>query len=193
MSWQAVTWVLEHSEAELGSRLVLLSIASHANREGHSAYPSLDTITRETLMSRREIIYCIQSLEEKGELHVDRGGGRGNPNHYSLPFVRSWIEKVQAPAGRFSKKERVQGLHRLLKGKGATDTVKGAICNNKGCNPPSLSAKESDTSSLQPLENRNNKEPSLASTAASLSFPERSKGKTIEEQKAELRQKGFIQ
>jgi biotin operon repressor len=189
VSWQAVTWVLEQSEAELGSRLVLLSIASHANREGLSAYPSLDTIGRETLMSRREIIYCIQSLEEKGELHVDRGGGRGNPNHYSLPFVRSWLGKVQS-AG---KKERVQGLHRLLSTKGATDSVKGAICNNKGCNAPPLNQAESDTSPLQPLENRNNKEPYCGEVPVSSSSLERSKGKTLDEQKAELRARGFLQ
>lgn len=189
LSWQAVTWVLEQSEAELGSRLVLLSIASHANREGLSAFPSLDTITRETLMSKREVIYCVQSLEEKGELHVDRGGGRGNPNHYSLPFVRSWLDKIQSSP----KKERVQGLHRLGSRKGAIGPVKGAICDNKGCNDLEVKPKESTTSLLQPLENGKDKEPSFGKTLSNLSFPERSKGKTWEEQKAEMKQKGFLQ
>lgn len=179
MSWQAVTWVLEQSEAELGSRLVLLSIASHANREGHSAFPSLDTITRETLMSRREVIYCIQAMEEKGELHVDRGGGRGNPNSYTLPFVKGWLE-------------RVQSLHSLAGRKGATRRVKGAICNTKGCNPPKLSQAES-TDSSDNRYNGKDKERSLREVASNLSFPERSKSKTWEEQKALLRQKGYLQ
>lgn len=180
LSWQAVTWVLEQSEAELGSRLVLLSIASHANREGHSAFPSLDTITRETLMSRREVIYCIQAMEEKGELHIDRGGGRGNPNSYTLPFVKGWLE-------------RVQSLHSLSKRKGATGRIKGAIYDNKGCNQPKVKPKESETSTLQPLENGKDKEPSFGKTLSNLSFPEQSKAKSWEEQKAALRQKGFLQ
>ncbi len=97
LSWQAVTWVLEQSEATLGSRLVLLSIASHSNREGKNAFPSLDTIAREALLCRREVMYCVQSLEELGELRVHRGIGRGNPNHYELPRVPVWLEKVQCP------------------------------------------------------------------------------------------------
>jgi hypothetical protein len=119
MSWQAVTWVLEFSEAEGYSRLVLISIASHANREGKSAFPSMDTIARETLTSRREVIYCIQKLEEMGELHVQRGIGRGNPNHYDLPHVSRWLEKVH-------------NMHQLEEGKGAREKIKGANKAVKG-------------------------------------------------------------
>ena len=91
MSWQAVTWVLERSEATLGSRLVLLSIASHSNREGRQAWPSVDTISLEAKLSRREVQYCVRELEDSGELHCVRGGGRGHSNHYELPFVAEWL------------------------------------------------------------------------------------------------------
>lgn len=179
MSWQAVTWVLENSEATLGSRLVILAIASHANREGKNSFPSLDTLAREVLLSRREVIYAVQSLEELGELSVHRGIGRGNPNHYELPRVTAWLEKVQ-------------GLHQLEASKGAMRKLKGAIRNNKRCNPPALKLAESSISRLQPLE-----EPSKAITvrqvSKSLSIPEPSKSKPWEQQVAELREKGFIQ
>ena len=183
MSWQAVTWVLENSEATLGSRLVLLSIASHANREGKSAFPSLDTIVLETLLSRREVIYAVQSLEELGELRVERGIGRGNPNNYELPRVAPWLEKVQ-------------GLHQLEKQKGASRKIKGAIHNNKRCNPPDVKSEESTTSPLQPLENR--KDLTVKTVAKSLSIPRTVKTQTEliaerDRQIAAMRERGYIQ
>ena len=137
MSWQAVTWVLECSESTLGSRLTMLSIASHANREGRNAFPSIDTIAKESLLSRREIIYAIQAMEELGELRVHRGIGRGNPNHYELPLVERWLQKVQS-------------LHQLGETKGARPKIKGANQNTKRCNDLALNSKDSETSSLQP-------------------------------------------
>lgn len=183
MSWQAVTWVLENSEATLGSRLVMLSIASHANREGKSAFPSLDTIALETLLSRREVIYAVQSLEELGELRIERGIGRGNPNNYELPRVAAWLEKVQ-------------GLHQLEKTKGASRKIKGAIHDNKRCNPPSVKTKESTTSTLQPLENR--KDLTVKSVAKSLSIPRTAKNQPEllaerDRQIAAMREKGYLQ
>jgi len=89
MSWQAVTWVLEQSQATLGSRLVLLSIASHANREGHNSWPAVETICLETRLSRREVQYCLRQLEELGELKTR--AKRGRPNMYDLPLVTTWL------------------------------------------------------------------------------------------------------
>ncbi len=96
MSWQAVTWVLENSVSRVGSRLVLLSIASHANREGHSAFPSLKTIAIEAHLSKVQVIHCISELETLGELVVVRGGvnGRGNVNHYTLAKVEKWVNSL---------------------------------------------------------------------------------------------------
>ncbi len=91
MSWQAVTWVLEHSEATLGSRLVLISIASHANREGRQSWPSVATVSLEAGLTRREVQYCLRTLESSGELLCKRGGGRGISNRYELPLVEKWL------------------------------------------------------------------------------------------------------
>ncbi len=89
MSWQAVTWVLEFSEATLGSRLVLLSIASHANREGRNSWPSVATICGEARLTRREVQYCLRELEKIGELKtIQRSGGS---SMYHLPNVEFWI------------------------------------------------------------------------------------------------------
>ena len=185
MSWQAVTWVLEFSESTSYSRLVMIAIASHANREGKNAFPSLDTIAQEARISRREVIYCIQAMEEAGELIVFRGIGRGNPNHYELPQVESWLEKVHA-------------MHQLEGTKGARKSIKGANQHTKGANRTQkqvLNLLESSKSKTERLE------PSKAikvieEVSQSLSIPEPSKAiprEAIEAQKAELRRRGFLQ
>jgi hypothetical protein len=89
VSWQAVTWVLEKSEARLGSRLVLLSIASHANREGRDSWPSVNMICLECRLSRREVQYALRALENNGELRTTEI--RGRSNRYSIPQVEQWI------------------------------------------------------------------------------------------------------
>ena len=92
MSWQAVTWVLEFSEARLGSRLVLISIASHANREGREAWPSLKTLALESKIDKSQVIRCVRDLEGIGELRVKRDTGRSRTNHYEIPPVAQWVE-----------------------------------------------------------------------------------------------------
>jgi Helix-turn-helix domain len=186
MSWQAVTWVLEFSESTSYSRLVLIAIASHANREGKNAFPSLDTIALEARVSRREVVYCVQELEEKGELAVIRGIGRGNPNHYELRHVAQWLEKVH-------------DMHQLEKGKGAQETVKGANRRTKGANTTQkqvsslLESSKSKTERLEP-----SKALTVKAVANSFSIPEPSKSTAqlraeADRQLAALREKGYIQ
>jgi DNA-binding transcriptional MocR family regulator len=76
MSIQAVSWVLKHSEAQLGARLVLISIANHADADGSNAFPSVGSIAAETRMSERQVQRAICTLERQGHLTVRRGEGR---------------------------------------------------------------------------------------------------------------------
>ena len=186
MSWQAVTWVLEFSESTGYSRLVMIAIASHANREGKNAFPSLDTIALEARISRREVIYCVQSMEELGELRVTRGIGRGNPNSYEFPHVEQWLQKVHA-------------VHQSEEGKGAQKSRKGANKHTKGANSAQkqvlnlLEYEKSKTERLEPSKARTVKE-----LASLVSVPEPSKPKAEfiaerDRQLAALREKGYIQ
>ncbi len=92
MTVQAISWVLEHAEAEGLERLVLLTIANHADRVGANASPSLATIMHEARISRSAVIRCISRLEASGELIVQRGRGPSGPNRqrrnlYAIPGV----------------------------------------------------------------------------------------------------------
>jgi hypothetical protein len=63
-----VSWVLEQSEAKLGARLVLLSLADHAKADGSAAWPSVDTIARHARMSRRAVQESLRRLEADGAI-----------------------------------------------------------------------------------------------------------------------------
>lgn len=78
MSIQAVAWVLEHSEATLADRLVLIAIANHADAKGWNAYPAVPLIAREARVDARTVYRAIEALEELGELTVNRRKGRSS-------------------------------------------------------------------------------------------------------------------
>ena len=87
MSVQAISWVLSHSKAKLGARLVLLSIANHARDDGTGAWPSIATIAREAHLSDRQAQYCIKLLQKIGEVQRQEGMGPYGTNLYSMPLM----------------------------------------------------------------------------------------------------------
>ena len=85
MSVQALSWVLDKSKSRLAARLVLLSIANHANQEGEQAWPSIETIAREAHISERQAQRAILDLASIGELMICLQGG---PNKTHLFRMR---------------------------------------------------------------------------------------------------------
>lgn len=88
MSIQAVAWVLEHSEATLANRLVLIAIANHCDARGWNAYPAVTLIAREALVDERTVYRAIDSLEEMGELRIKRRPGKSSI--YGIPALMDW-------------------------------------------------------------------------------------------------------
>jgi hypothetical protein len=78
MSIQAVAWVLEHSEATLADRLVLIAIANHADARGWNAYPAVPLIAREARVDRATVFRALEALETLGELLIQRRPGRSS-------------------------------------------------------------------------------------------------------------------
>ena len=68
MSVQALSWVLEHSDAEGSDRLVLISLADHARADGSSAWPSAATLTRHTRLGERTVRRSLAALEAAGRI-----------------------------------------------------------------------------------------------------------------------------
>jgi len=80
MAIQVVAWILECSEATMGDRLVLLSLANHARADGTGAWPSRRQIATEARLSERQVQRCIQNLERDGRITVQRGEGPHGTN-----------------------------------------------------------------------------------------------------------------
>lgn len=85
MSIQAVSWVLDYSESRLAARLVLTSIANHADKYGKNAWPSVATIAQESRISEREVQRSLPELVNLGELVIEANAGPHGTHFYHLP------------------------------------------------------------------------------------------------------------
>jgi hypothetical protein len=65
------------------ARHVALTIGAHMNPNATDAYPSLHTIAEETGLGYGTVAKHLPELVFMGLLVIERGGGRGHPNHYS--------------------------------------------------------------------------------------------------------------
>ncbi len=97
MSVQAISWVLDHSDAELGTRLVAISVANHADKYGSNAWAAVETYASEARLSKRQTQYALKELRETGELRqVGRHGLRADraTQVYEFPAM---VDGVQYP------------------------------------------------------------------------------------------------
>lgn len=100
MSIHVLSWVLKHSDARLGARLVLLVLADHADEEGRHAYPSVDTIGQQARLSRRAVQGALRSLAQDGHI-AEAGVSRYGTKSYDVR-IRPWdggAESAPAPSG----------------------------------------------------------------------------------------------
>jgi len=99
MSVHVMSWVLRHSEATLGARLVLLVLADHAKEDGTGAWPAVATIAREARMSKRGVRYALRRLEEEG-LITATGVSRAETTVWRITLAESaGGEAESAPKG----------------------------------------------------------------------------------------------
>lgn len=122
-----MSWVFDHSRAELGARLVLLAIANHADAHGRNAFPSQKLIAEESAVSVRSVKRCVASLADLGELtvgvHEGKVIGQGRTNYYELPrFLASQQGANMSPGEQGD----------ILDNKGTSSTEQGAKSGNKG-------------------------------------------------------------
>jgi len=88
VSIQAMAAVIDHSQTVLGARLVLLSIANHAHKDGTGADPGHRAISEEAKISTRQVIRLLPTIVALGELHIAEGEGRrGRGGRYNLYTV----------------------------------------------------------------------------------------------------------
>lgn len=86
MSIQAVAWVLDQSQSRGFSRLVLISLANHANKETGECWPAIRTLAKEAGVSKSAVAKHVGELVALGELEVVDEGGARRSAHYRLTF-----------------------------------------------------------------------------------------------------------
>ncbi len=111
-----MTWVLEQCPEHVPpqARLVLISIANHANAHGENAWPAIGTIGKETGLSPDQARRWVRWLEKDGLVAVKKNGGGTvdtrsdrRPNLYSLPRMkRGGTDATPQPNGVASTPSR---------------------------------------------------------------------------------------
>lgn len=87
MSFQALTWACTQSDGLTApSKFVLMMLANRAGNDDFSCYPSLASISKETLLTTRSVINQIKTLESLGYVKVERN--HRQQNRYSLNLSR---------------------------------------------------------------------------------------------------------
>lgn len=111
MSVQALSAVFDLPGAATSpsQRLVLLSIANHANRYGLEAYPGWQTITEETGLSRATVARCISELRRAGVLRVEKAQKRGGDGRFSVTVYGLELPGLATPPE--SQNETPTGSH----------------------------------------------------------------------------------
>jgi hypothetical protein len=102
MSIQAVAWALEQDfsyttpkgrqTSAHGAKLVLISLANHADHTSGHCWPSSETIARESSCNVRSVYRLIAALERNGFIDVKRvrgGSGKQRSNNYWIRFDRT--------------------------------------------------------------------------------------------------------
>ena len=85
--------VLSSKLLQPSDKLVYVSILSHLGRN-KTSWPMIETIMKETALSRRTVLYSIKRLKEVGLIKVE-SGFTGMANTYTFGNPESVLESVR--------------------------------------------------------------------------------------------------
>ena len=116
MSGQATGWVLRHGPRDRALRLVLLTIADAANRDGECARPGMGAIIEGALYSEGHCRRAIARLEAEGWLEQTERPGPGKVAEFRIPGVATdnaahSARRSDDNAAQTPRKRRANGAH----------------------------------------------------------------------------------
>lgn len=144
MSGKMSGLVFEHYPEGGGEMLTALCLADHADHDGTSIYPSVDTVAKLTRQSRRTVQYHLSKMLESGWLLLvgNAKGGRQKAREYRINPL--WIETgalpekgaISAPfnTAGFVDPEAVDNSQKGATAIAPFEDGKGATGDTKGCN-----------------------------------------------------------
>ena len=97
MSYTAVQAVLKNSKQSGTTKLVLVCIAEHSNKESGKAWPGIETLAGYCNVSKQSIHNALNKLVEAGELEIHYKAGPKGVNVYRILCLNdseqsSWLD-----------------------------------------------------------------------------------------------------
>ncbi len=86
MAWPIVAWVLDNPNVGGNVKFVAIVLANYANEQG-KAWPSVETLARNTGLSKRQIQRILPQIEKAGLVKISTGGGRKRTHRYQFMSV----------------------------------------------------------------------------------------------------------
>ena len=88
MSFQAMAWAVKQ-KMQTNQKFLLIMLANYASNDEGDCYPSVDTLAKDTGLSRTSVQKCLKILAEKGFLEIKTRweNGRQLSNLYRLKQV----------------------------------------------------------------------------------------------------------
>ena len=71
-------WALSFPGVSHAARLVLAALAYHADQQKLTCWPAVETLARETQVSRRGVQYALRKLETAGAIQTELSSGRSS-------------------------------------------------------------------------------------------------------------------
>lgn len=132
-------------------KLVYNYLATWANPDGTSAYPSLNRIAKENGFTRRGVIFIIQWLSEHCLLKIAKERSSRNTNDYTVLFSEEDQERCRPAIKKDAKEQKLSGRRdkahrgRVLGGKRAAEKRWGNGSDSQQ-SPPNLVSGDSQQS-----------------------------------------------
>lgn len=83
MSFSAIDWAFKQKPARSTEKWVLTALANRAEKNTDLVWPSHKAICDDTLLNRKTVISCLQSLVDQN-LIIDTGKRKGNTGHIKV-------------------------------------------------------------------------------------------------------------
>jgi hypothetical protein len=127
MSIKVMSRVWDQSKQDGPHLLLILALADHASDDG-VCWPGIPKLAEKVRKSERQVKRLLRSLEESGELYINRCTGRGNSNLYYITVGYTRDEIIHTLAKRFdfasTEAEEIASQIIMLQEKGDTgDTI----------------------------------------------------------------------
>lgn len=80
-------WAISSEGHTTNEKIVLMVLAYHKNHKNKQCYPGIETIIKETSLSKSSVFRTLQSLEKKGFIKINKRIGARN--EYTFPAYES--------------------------------------------------------------------------------------------------------